>query len=160
MTPLDAGITLIVLGLSFYALYRRVQRGRRGVNHSQENGHTITSSNGVRSMPIYSVSQPSFETKTRAEIPQEIQRNSSETPGLDFIDPAQVEMLARLVHRGALGKTDAIKIGLQFPSGEKYQKGKAALDLALAQLDGSATKQDQEERLRAVSLEATSKFNS
>lgn len=84
------------------------------------------------------LSPPVFATKRIAEIPQEIQPNSPETGDLDFIDPKLVERLAALVASGKLGKTDAIKIGLQLPSGEKYQRGKAALDAALAGLSARA----------------------
>lgn len=97
---------------------------------------------------------PGFETVSRGVSDYSDAPNSSQTPDLDFIDPKWVDRLAELVYRGELGKTAAIKIGLQLPSGEKYQRGKAALDEALARQSGKAVEDDRDKRLEQVAQQA------
>lgn len=152
---------LIAIPIGLYAGWRMLSRTLRTmwqrVKSFVPSGPVVTSSSGVRSMPIKSISPPVFETETRGEIPREIQRNPPEIPHLDFPDPKLVERLAELVYRGKLNKTDAIQIGLQLKSGEKYQRGKAALDAAIARLDGKDIEQERDERLAGVAQAAVNR---
>lgn len=128
-----------------------------GVKRSGHDGAVVLSSSTDHERPMRPGFAADFETETRAEIPREIQRNSPETPSSDFIDAALVKTLATLVHRGELGKTAAIKIGLQRESGARYQAGKAALDAALARMNGTTAADEREHRLRTVAREAVSR---
>lgn len=147
--------SLLTIGLVSMAYGRIVAwlEARAGVNdngdYDDEGARVLSSATaGARSL---APSLPlDFETETRGVSPQEIQVNRPETPDFGFIDPARLEMLARLVSAGALGKTAAIQIGLQLPSGAKYQAGKAALDAELERINGRDREAEREKRLEEI----------
>jgi hypothetical protein len=68
-------------------------------------------------------------TGETAEIPQRVAENSAET--FTF---GETQALARLVAAGKLGLTDAVKIGADAKSGEKYQKRSQEIKAAVARL--------------------------
>jgi hypothetical protein len=68
-------------------------------------------------------------TAETAETPQRVAENTSET--FTF---AETQALARLVAAGKLGLTDAVRIGADAKSGEKYQKRSQEIKAAVAQI--------------------------
>lgn len=68
-------------------------------------------------------------TSETTETPQRVAENTAQT--FTF---AETQALARLVAAGKLGLTDAVKIGADAKSGEKYQKRSQEIKAAVAQL--------------------------
>lgn len=87
-------------------------------------------------VPIYAAKLNAETTET----PQRVAENSGET--FTF---AETQALARLVAAGKLGLTDAVKIGADAKSGEKYQKRSQEIKAAVAQLQEKYPRQTPEQ---------------